>query len=111
MNAADLAIIQSGDKDPSAKAASCGRDICIGELGDKDAFEACVQTCMLDDTFPNFAFAGSDGCSRCFSAQVRCIGEFCLTQCQGAESACDMCRWENGCTDSFYECSGLPRSP
>jgi len=119
-NASDLAQIQAG-KDASAKASECGGSSCISQLFVSiDAFETCVQTCMLNDQFPNYEFALSADCSSCYTKSVRCTAEFCglndpNKSCvptslggKGSDSAdCNTCRSENGCVTSFFACSGL----
>ena len=125
-NAADMAIITSGDKDPSAKASECGAASCIAQLFVSiDAFDTCVTTCMKNAALPGFEFTVSDGCTACYVGSVRCTAEFCglndpNKSCvptgfggQGADSAaCAECRGDNGCVTSFYTCSGLtPPTP
>ena len=119
-NASDLAQIQAG-KDGSGKAAECGGSSCISQLFVSiDAFESCVQTCMLNASFPNYEFAFSAECSSCYTKSVRCTAEFCglsdpNKSCvpanlggKGSDSAdCATCRSENGCVSSFFACSGL----
>lgn len=128
-NAADLAIIQSGDKDPSAKAAECGGTSCIAKLLSgtptaNDEFEACVQACMLNAALPNYEFVVSEACSTCYTKSVRCTAEFCglndpNKSCvpasfggKGTDSAdCTECRADNNCNTSFFTCSGLTPPP
>ena len=125
-NAADLAIIGSGDKDPSAKASECGGTSCIAKLFESiDAFEACVNTCMLNAALPNYSFVVSETCTACYTGSVVCTAEFCglndpNKSCvpasfggKGTDSVdCTECRDDNGCVTSFYSCSGLtPPTP
>jgi len=123
-NGADLAIIQSGDKDPSAKAAACGMSCIDKLLVSLDSFETCVQDCMLNATLTGYEFAVSTECTNCYSKSVRCTGKFCglndpNKSCvptnfggKGDDSAdCTECRADNGCTSSFFTCSGLTPPP
>jgi hypothetical protein len=51
----------------------------------------------------------TDACLACFLDSADCAREQCLTECLGGDSdTCDACREENGCTPTYYECSGLP---
>lgn len=125
-NAADLAIIGSGDKDPSAKASECGGTSCIAKLFESiEAFESCVNTCMLNAALPNYSFVVSEPCTSCYTGSVVCTAEFCglndpNKSCvpasfggKGTDSVdCSECRDDNGCVTSFYSCSGLtPPTP
>jgi len=128
-NAADLAIIQSGTQDPSAKASECGAASCIAKIFESlDAFSTCVNDCMLNATLPGYEFALSAECTACYTASVRCTAEFCgldnpAKPCvppnfsgnpdTGPDSpACLQCRSDNNCGSSFVTCSGItPPTP
>jgi len=110
-NTADLAVICSGTQDPAAKAGACGTSTaCIGlALQSKFAeFETCTRDCMLDAARPNFTFVVSGNCTECYVDSVRCTAEKCLGSCASNPSseACVTCRETEGCTSSFFACSG-----
>ena len=118
-NAEDLPVI--GANDPAAKASACGADTCLSTLFTSiDDYEACVQSCMLNDQFAGHEFKLSTDCSTCYTKSVRCTAEFCglddpnkscvPTSFGGkgpSSDECNACRDANGCVTSFIACSGL----
>lgn len=111
LEAADLAIICSGDKDPADKAGNCGTSpscISFAFQGNFEQFEDCTRTCMLDAERPNFTFVVSEGCTECYVDSVRCTAEQCLSACASNPNSenCVTCREEKGCTPSFFTCAG-----
>ncbi|HEY8943182.1 MAG TPA: hypothetical protein VIM73_02920, partial [Polyangiaceae bacterium] len=93
-------------RDLNTEAAACGQD-CFAEHGDDAAsLAACALQCLKegDEADP------ADACLGCYLASVECVRVECLEDCLGnaASEACITCRAEKGCTQAFYECSGLP---
>jgi hypothetical protein len=70
-----------------------------------DDIELCVSQCMQDK------LGMTAGCSSCYAASVKCTSVNCLVDCiVPTASKCVECQGENGCIDSFFECSGLPEA-
>ena len=50
------------------------------------------------------------GCTDCYTETAICAKMYCDIECLGPSvDKCADCREENGCTPTFYECSGLPQ--
>jgi len=90
-------------------AGTCGKG-CLG-MGDDTAQAACVADCinnggnLADGSGP----IGND-CMACYTADVQCARKLCLTRCGFAPGSTDCadCRYEMGCAQPFYACSGFP---
>jgi hypothetical protein len=98
-NAADIAIIEGGSVNPTGAAGDCG----LVNLGTDDA-RVCALFCVAQATDL------SDGCASCYAATVACSITNCLGACAADPGAdrCTECRDAQGCTQLFYDCSGLP---
>ena len=93
------------------RAQNCGVG-CISQPDDP-AFLTCTNECLVTGT------GLTKGCAQCFGDNVLCAKTHCLPECMNPQpvdpenpsgpTTCDVCRDEKGCSDPFYECSGLTR--
>lgn len=77
-----------------------------------DELAACVAQCS-DDTIAEASPPGlSNACVACTGDRVACDAAFCTAACVADQTApaCINCRCDNGCTQEFDRCSGLPPS-
>ncbi|MEC9073282.1 MAG: hypothetical protein VX938_12910, partial [Myxococcota bacterium] len=102
-NEADLAVVATKDIDAIAG------DAALACLSDPENTEACVEATLMSEDV-----GLSAGCAGCYSALVTCSVENCIVECVNPNpdggplgDECTCCRDENGCTDTFYTCSGL----
>jgi hypothetical protein len=99
MNAEDGAILASMDvADATSTAAT---DCYLGGATEDEAYVTCTSEALIDET------GLTAGCVDCFVQSALCAKNNCLVECLSDPVACETCREENGCTSSFYECSGL----
>jgi hypothetical protein len=95
--------------DMALVAGTCGKG-CLG-MGDDTAQAACVADCINNG---GNLVGGSGpigkGCMACYTADVQCAPKLCLTQCGFTPDSTDCadCRYEMGCAQPFYACSGFP---
>lgn len=90
-------------------AGTCGKG-CLG-MGDDAAQAACVADCINNQG--NLASGSGPigkACMGCYTADVQCARKLCLTQCgiEPGSTGCADCRYEMGCAQPFYACSGFP---
>ena len=92
-------------------AGTCGKG-CLG-MGDNAGQAACVADCVNNQG--NLAEGSgpiSKDCMACYTADVQCARLQCFTQCGLGEGpgsvACADCRYEMGCAQPFYACTGFP---
>lgn len=93
-------------RDLNTEAGICGQT-CFGmNMDDPQALATCSLSCLKQGASSN----PSDPCLGCYLASVECVRVNCLEPCLAnpAGEPCITCRAEEGCTESFYACSGLP---
>lgn len=109
-NAADGAIIEAANPDPTSVAGRCGLEVCINAPNAEKP--ACVTECVINGN-DNPAIPATNlsaGCAGCYTIAVVCAFQNCVQNgaCLDAGSqACADCREDNGCNAAFYGCSGL----
>jgi hypothetical protein len=95
----------------------CGRDLNFeAGLRGKACFEenpddsAALAECTLEALKSTGASNPSDACLGCYIASLACVQERCLSDCLADPTAqvCIDCRAREGCTQEFFDCSGLP---
>jgi len=90
-------------------AGTCGAG-CLG-MGDDAAQAACVADCVNNGG--NLADGSGPigtACMDCYTADVQCARKACLARCGLAPGSvdCANCRYEMGCAQPFYACTGFP---
>jgi hypothetical protein len=95
--------------DMAIVAGTCGKG-CLG-MGDDTAQAACVADCINNQG--NLAVGSGpigDACMACYTADVQCARKLCLAPCgfSPGSTDCANCRYEMGCAQPFYACSGFP---
>ncbi|HEY5372462.1 MAG TPA: hypothetical protein VIK01_02195 [Polyangiaceae bacterium] len=106
-NATDAATTCVNDM--AVVAGTCGKG-CLG-MGNDAAQAACVADCvnnsgnLADGSGP----LGTE-CMACYTADVECARKNCLARCGLAPGSVDCadCRYEMGCAQPFYACTGYP---
>lgn len=100
MNADDGQILAT--EDVAGATSTIATSCFLGGATEDDAYVACALEALITET------ELSEGCAGCFVDSALCAKNNCLTECLSDPVACEECRATNGCTASFYECSGLP---
>jgi hypothetical protein len=97
VNETDCASVEDGTFRATAK--DCLLNNC---LGDSDQ-AGCVAECLVHQIGVTLE------CSTCYGGSAECSAANCLGQCaaDGDAPQCTECQAENGCTQSFFACSGL----
>jgi len=102
LNQEDLAIIQDQAAMLGTEADDCAAG-CVGS--EATPYIDCATPCMEETT------GLSAGCSICYLGKSKCTAVHCPEDClEGSNSSapvCIACQEENGCSDTFYACSGL----
>jgi hypothetical protein len=96
---------------PSGLAGVAGRACLTAGAMPGPQFDECVKNGEGDikgikDGAPRL----SDACTTCYVDAVNCSRENCTLECIDPENVegCATCREDNGCTSTFYTCSGFP---
>lgn len=97
VNDTDCPAVEDGSYRATAK--DCLLNNCLGE----DDQATCVSDCLVEE------LAVTAECSTCYGTSASCSADNCLGQCaaDGDAPKCTECQAENGCTQSFFACSGL----
>ena len=105
MSGADLAAHQSQDI-PELVIATAKQCYIDGNTED-GVYTDCIKQTINDPDGVNL----STGCTDCYTETALCAKDFCDIECLGpSDNDCATCREENGCTPTFYACSGLPQT-
>jgi hypothetical protein len=93
--------------DMAVVAGTCGKG-CLG-MGDDAAQAVCVADCVNGNLADGSGPIGTD-CMACYTADVECARKTCLTRCgfKPGSVDCADCRYEMGCAQPFYACTGFP---
>lgn len=97
VNDTDCDFVEDGTFRATAK--DCLLNSCLGNSDEG----GCTADCMVEE------ISSTPECSACYGASAACSSENCLSECfADADSPeCVSCQGENGCTESFFACSGL----
>jgi hypothetical protein len=86
-------------------AADCSISRCSNLVGDPNAYEACVTSCV-EGQIPGL----SEACASCYGAADRCaLDSFCYLQCRvnPCTLSCTSCLTIAGCTEELGACTGI----
>ena len=86
---------------------ACGKT-CLG-MGSDAEQATCVAECIAGKLSAGSA-PFSDSCMACYTSDVECARKSCAFECVSDPTAekCAICRADAGCTQAFFDCSGLP---
>ena len=95
------------DADLTALTGTCALG-CSGNDAGLSEIAACTSQCVKNQ--PATVVDPSDACLGCYLGSVACVFEHCQSQCvpNSTSQACIDCRAAEGCTATFFMCSGLP---
>lgn len=97
VNDDDCPFVEDGTFRQTAK--DCLLSACLGNADQA----GCTADCLVDE------LGASAECSACYGISGSCSADNCLEECarEGDAPECVECQAENGCTQEFFECSGL----
>ncbi len=103
--------------DPATKAAEVGRACFIAYVGDdslsdeekaKKTGDCALNGVRTQPGLKDMLKTMSEDCLNCYIGTVVCAAQKCISTCVAGGEPCDQCRQEEGCTPTFFACSGLP---
>lgn len=105
-NATDAATTCVNDM--AVVAGTCGKG-CL-DMGDDAAQAVCVADCVNGGNLADGSGPIGTECMACYTADVECARKNCLARCGLAPGSVDCadCRYEMGCAQPFYACTGYP---
>lgn len=97
VNDTDCGDVESGDYRATAK------DCLLNECTEAADQAQCVADCLVSTN------GVTAECSACYGASAACSSDNCFAECasDGDSCECVTCQEENGCTQDFFDCSGL----
>lgn len=91
----------SGVEDGSHRATA--KDCLLNDCGEETDKASCVADCIVTVN------GATQECADCYGTSAECSSDNCFTACatNGDSPGCVSCQEENGCTSTFFSCSGL----
>jgi hypothetical protein len=97
VNDTDCSSVEDGSHRATAK------DCLLNDCADEDDQATCVANCLV------MVNGASQECADCYGTSAECSSDNCFTECatDGDSPGCVSCQEENGCSGTFFSCSGL----